>query len=127
MSISVEFLGLTGTEIRLGVEQKPDRWFEWLPVVSVGLAAVLCLLTILVLCKRHMFAETILLSSKSSDYSFFAVLIVTTLVLRRHRPTGRKKTKITIGWKRSLWTLLNASMIRWNSKKECICYCLREV
>ena len=44
-----------GTEISIGLQQKPTTVIDWLPVISVVSALIISLVAFIVLCKRRMY------------------------------------------------------------------------
>jgi hypothetical protein len=79
---SIYFFRLSlNTEILIGIDQKPHKVIDWLPVISIILAAIICLIAFIILCKRHMYVCTKNLSIKLR-LIFLLEIIVSTYVFK---------------------------------------------
>ncbi|CAF3490394.1 unnamed protein product [Rotaria socialis] len=43
----------TNTEELVGIQQKPQQMIDWLPIMSIIAAAIICFIAFIILCKRH--------------------------------------------------------------------------
>ncbi|CAF2712234.1 unnamed protein product [Rotaria sp. Silwood2] len=43
----------SNTEELVGIQQKPQKVIDWFPIISIILAAIICLIAFIILCKRQ--------------------------------------------------------------------------